>query len=104
MTSSFKDFNIQSVPRSQNFNVDLLANNASRLIPPEDMSPDTFSIELMHRSSILDNVTSWKIFDDDIQILDFVKTQDTFKGLAIDEVEHDKSLSNHNFPSNMIYK
>ena len=66
MTSSFQTFNIKSLPRSQNFDAELLANNASRPIPPEALAPDTFSIELLYRPSILDNITSWKIFDDDV--------------------------------------
>ena len=64
MTNSFSAFNIKSVPRSQNFNTDILANTASRLILPEGLSPQTFSIELMYRPSIPDNVTNWKVFDD----------------------------------------
>ena len=92
-TSSFKAFNIKSVPRSQNFDADLLENIASRLIPPEGISPGTFSIELIYMPSIPDNVTSWKIFDDDVQILDFLTNQDTFKYFSIDEVKHEKSLS-----------
>ena len=58
----------------------------------------------MYRPSITNNVTSWKVFDDDVQILDFLAAQDTFTDLAIDEAEHDKSLSNVNFPSNLIPK
>ena len=42
LTNSFLAFNIKSVPRSQNFDVGLLANTASRLIPPEDLSPQKF--------------------------------------------------------------
>ena len=92
MTSSFSAFNIRSVPRSQNFDADLLANTASRLIPPEGLSPQTFSIELMYRPSILDNVINWKLFDDDHQILGFLSAQNTFVGMAIDEADHEKSL------------
>ena len=65
MINSFSEFNIKFVPRSQNFDVDLLANTASRLILPKGLSPQNFSIELMYRPSILDNVTNWKVFDDD---------------------------------------
>ena len=104
MTNSFKDLNIKSVPRSQKFDADLLSNTASRIIPPEGLSPDTFSIELMYRPSILDNVTNWNVFYDDLQILDLLTTQDTFKVVAIDGVEHDKYLSKHGFPSNLIPK
>ena len=35
---------------------------------------------------------NWKVFDDDRQILDFLSTQDTFEGMDIDEVDHEKSL------------
>ena len=96
MTKSFKAFNIKSVPRSQNFDADLLANTASKLIPPEGLSPDTFSIELMYMPSIPNNVTSWKIFDDGIQILDFLTAQGTFKDFSRDEVEHEKYMSDNN--------
>ena len=101
MTSSFSTFNIRSVPRSQNFDANLLANIASRLIPLEGLSPQTFSIKLMNRPSIPDNVTNLKVFDDDHQILEFLSAQNTFKGMAIVEANHEKSLSD---PSNIIPK
>ena len=55
----------------------------------------------MYKPSIPDNVTNWKVFDDDQQILDFLSAQDTFEGMAIDKVDHEKSLSD---PSNIIPK
>ena len=48
----------------------------------------------MYMASILENVTNWKVFDDDQKILDFLSAQDTFQGMEIDEDGHDKSLSN----------
>ena len=63
------------------------------------MSPQTFPIKLMYKPSIPDNVTSWKVFDDDHQILDFLSAQNTFEGMAIDEVDNKKSLCD---PSNII--
>ena len=78
MTNSFQALNIKYVPRSQKFDADLLENTTSRLMPPEGLSPKNFSIELMYRPSIPYNVTNWKMFDDDIQILDFLTTQYTF--------------------------
>ena len=101
MTNSFSVFNIKYVPRSQNIDADLLANTASILIPPEGLSPQNFSIELMYRTSILENVTNWKVFDDDQQVLDFLAAQDTFEGMAIHETDHEKYLSD---PSNIIPK
>ena len=58
MNNSFKYFNIKYIPRSQNFDADLLANTASTLIPLEGLSTDTFCIELMYIPSVKDNVTS----------------------------------------------
>ena len=101
MTSSFPAFNIRFVPRSQNFDPDLLGNTTSRLIPPEGLSPQNFSIELIYRPSIPDSVTNWKVFDDDQQILDFLLSRNTFESMAIDEADHEKSLSD---PSNIIPK
>ena len=74
LTNCFLAFNIKSVPRSQTFDVDLLANNASRLIPLEGLSPEMFSIELMYRQSILNNVMNWKVFKEDKQILEFLSS------------------------------
>lgn len=59
LTSHFTMFNISPIPRLQNESVDLLANVASNLIPPEDYSPDRFSIELIFRPSVPDNITNW---------------------------------------------
>ena len=46
----------------------------------------------MYKPSIPNNVTNWKVFDDDQQIVDFLSSQNTFKGMAIDEANHEKSL------------
>ena len=58
LTEYFIAFNISSIPRLQNASTDLLANVASKLIPSEDYGPDRFSIELIFRPSIPDNVTN----------------------------------------------
>ena len=47
LTSHFLAFNISPISRLQNVIANLLANVASRLIPPKDYSPDRFSIELI---------------------------------------------------------
>ena len=56
----------------------------------------------MYRPSIPYNITNWKIFDNDVQILDFLIARDTFKDFSIYEVEHYKSLSDNILPSNII--
>jgi hypothetical protein len=56
-------FNIGLVPRSLNYDADLLANVASRLIPSKVIIPNTFSMELFYIPSVHDNITNWRVFD-----------------------------------------
>lgn len=92
LTEHFIAFNISSIPRLQNASVDLLANVASKLIPSEDYSPDRFSIELIFRPSIPDNVTNWRIFNDDPDIVSFLTSEGSYSNQIIDEDQHDKQL------------
>ena len=62
LTTQFLAFNISSIPRNQNTSADLLANVASKLLPTEDCSPDRFSVELIFRPSVPDNITNWRVF------------------------------------------
>ena len=88
----FDAFNIMSVPRFQNQEADLLANVASKLIPSENFTPDFFSVELIFRPSIPDNIFKWRVFDNDLQVLNFLTNDSSFKDSAIDEVTHDENL------------
>jgi hypothetical protein len=63
------------IPRDQNVDVDILATATSRFMPPDD----GFSIELMFRPSIPDNVTSWRVFDCDSQIVKFLTSSYMFQ-------------------------
>ena len=65
LISHFDAFNINYVPRNQNQEADLLANVASKLIPSENLTPDFFSVELIFRPSIPDNIFNWCVFDND---------------------------------------
>ena len=88
----FEAFNIRSIPRTKNFDVHMLANATSNLSPSDDFSHDRFSVELIYRLSILDNITNWRIFDNDQQIIDFLHLKDTFRGLVIDYEQQDAIL------------
>ena len=68
----FDDFFINSVPRNQNFVVDLLANVASKLIPATEMPTTAFSVQLLFRPSVPDNVTNFRVFDDEENIINFL--------------------------------
>jgi hypothetical protein len=55
---------------------------------------NTFSVEFLYRPSILDNITNWRVFDDDQHIINFLTLKDTFKDSSIDELQHDEALKN----------
>lgn len=58
------------------------------------MSPlsDYFTIEILYRPSIPDNITNLCLFVEYQQILHFMANVDTFRDVAIDEDEHERSL------------
>ena len=89
---AFSSFNICSIPHYLNVDADLLANVASRLIPFENFEPNAFSVELIYRPSVLDNVTNWRVFNNDEQIINFLTMEDTFKDSMIDEEKHDTEI------------
>jgi ribonuclease HI len=65
LINQFSAFNINSIHRSSNVGVDLLANVASKLLPADGLSPSTFSMELLFQPSVPNNITSWRVFEDD---------------------------------------
>lgn len=92
-TSHFLWFEISPIPRLQNVSADLLANVASKLIPPWDFSPDRFTIELIFHPFIPDNITNYKGFNDDADIISFLTSKGTCNEQIIDEDIHDKELN-----------
>jgi ribonuclease HI len=80
LINKFSAFNINSIPRSSNVEADLLANVASKLLPADGLSPSAFSVELLFRPSIPDNITNWRVFEDDQQIINFLHMEETFQG------------------------
>ena len=67
----------------------MLANEASNIFPSDDFSHDKFSVELIYMPSIPDNITNWRVFEDDEQIINFLHSEDTFKGSVIDDEQHE---------------
>ena len=92
LISQFLAFNISPIPRSQNAAADLLTNVASKLLPSEDYNPDRFSVELIFRPSIPDNVTNWRVFNHDEDILNFLTSDKSYDDQIIDEIEHDLQM------------
>ena len=85
LISKFISFNISSNPRSSNTESYLLANVASKLLPTKGFLPNSFSVEMIFRLSIPDNITNWRVFDDDQQIINFFHMENTFQGVVIDD-------------------
>eukprot|EP00253_Pinus_taeda_P019047 PITA_19047 len=93
-----------SIPRFNNVDVDTLANAASRFTPLRD----GFSIEIMYKPVVPDNITNLRVFNDDQQILEFMTNVEVFKEATIEEEEHEKSLQDeqknwHNALSNALW-
>jgi hypothetical protein len=76
LINSFDAFNITSIPHSQNVVVDSLANGASIFTPISN----GFNVELLSMPSVPDNVTNWRVFNDDSQIIIFLTNVDMFQG------------------------
>jgi ribonuclease HI len=94
LMQKFPAFNINSIPRLSNSEAGLLANVTSKLFPTEGLSPNVFLIKLLFRMSIPNNITNWRVFDDDQQIINFLHMEDIFQGEIIDEGTHNENLRN----------
>lgn len=92
LVSHFLAFNISSIPRSQNVATDLLANVASKLLPSEDYSPDRFSVELILRPSLPNNIIHWRVLNHDDKILNFLTYDKSYDDQIINESEHDLQM------------
>ena len=67
MITHFNAFNINAIPRLQNVATDLLATFASILV----LNNNKFSIELIFRPLVPDNIKNMRVFNDDEQIIKF---------------------------------
>jgi hypothetical protein len=74
MIYSFNAFDITFIPRNQNIDENILTNMTSRFIPLNDV----FLVEMIFKPLILDNITNMKVFNNDIQIINFLTSLDTF--------------------------
>ena len=75
-----------------NFEANMLANAASNLCPSDNFSHHRFFVELIYRPSIPDNITNWRVFEDDEKIINSLHSEDTFKGSIIDAEQHESLL------------
>ena len=87
--NKFESFNIISIPHTLNYEEEMLANATSNLFRSDDFSHDKFFVELIYRPLIPSNITNWMVFEDDEQIINFLHSEDTFKGSVIDDEQHE---------------
>ena len=73
----------------QNASAYLLANIASKLIPSQEFIPYRFSIELIFRPSIPNNITNCRVFNNDSDIVHFLTSEGSYDSQILDENEHD---------------
>jgi hypothetical protein len=92
----FDAFNITTIPRAKNTLADSLATTASRLSPLEDYEASRFTVELLYKPSVPNNISNWKVFEGDEQIINFLTNQDNFKDLAIDDEEFQEKTTETN--------
>ena len=70
----------------------MLVNAASNLSHSDDFTHDIFSIELIYKPSIPDNITNCRIFNVEQQMIDFLHSEDSFRGSIIDDEQHEAFL------------
>jgi ribonuclease HI len=67
----FEAFNITVIPRTKNTLVDSLAIVSLRLSHLEDYEASWFTVELLYKPSVSNNISNWKLFEGDEHIIKF---------------------------------
>ena len=61
----FGFFNIIAIARAKNTLTDSLATDASRISPLEYYEASRFTVELLYKPSVPNNIYNWKVFKGD---------------------------------------
>jgi hypothetical protein len=89
----FSSFNISFVHREENTMDDSLVVSTSNFripIPPKIK----YDVAVKYKPYIPDNVKYWKVFEDDLELKNFLETVDEFCALHIDQ-DHDLEITPH---------
>jgi hypothetical protein len=79
----FLAFNISFIPREQNQKDDSLALASSTSRPP--IGPNNkYQVEIIHRTTIPDNIKHSKVFSDDLELQRFLHAIDELSNISID--------------------
>jgi ribonuclease HI len=84
LLEKFSECNLSTIPREQNQVVDALATSAVVFKVP--IFPEkSYKVEVKYRPAIPDNMKHWKIFENDKQIESFLRMENEFENLNIDD-------------------
>jgi hypothetical protein len=83
----FEDFNIVVIPRIKNTLVDSFTTAASKMSPLEDYEASRFTMDFLYKLSVPNNISNWRVFEGDEQIIKFLTNQYNFKDIVIDDEE-----------------
>jgi hypothetical protein len=102
-TNNFEAFGITSIPFSQNTSTNTLDNATSRFSPLTNV----FSVEFLFRPLALDNIMKWRELNDDEKIKKLLTSDRTFKGVFINDEEHENDVQklktdSNNFKGNLV--
>lgn len=79
LLEEFQAFNIQSVPRNKNKHADRISTIGTHYDIPEQVADDKEKqIRIFLRPIFLDNCTNWKVFDSNVQIVNFLQNEAKF--------------------------
>ena len=77
MLENFQAYSFRVKTREQNSIVDSLAVSASLFIIPM-RSIEKYEVEICDRPAIHNNITHWKVFEDDQQVKNFMELKEEF--------------------------
>ena len=66
---------------------------AAKILPDFRLKMNKCYVELIFRPSVPDNISNWKVFEDDKKILELLHYEKTFKNAIIDEEENDRLMN-----------
>lgn len=84
-----------------------LALSASLFIVPMHSS-EKYEVEVCHRLVIPDNITNWKVFEDDQQVKNFIEIEEEFESTQMDQknmfVESKQKVQSPTIKKQLNYK
>jgi hypothetical protein len=86
---SFEAFSIEFIPHTKNTKDDSLAISALLLLPHPEFKNDTYRIEMIYKPRVPDNVNHWQVFNNDVQLKEFIECARDFSEIFFEGSEHD---------------